>query len=165
MKTKLMAAGLTALTLLGAGLAAAQPVPNKATITRADVAAKVDARFDRLDANHDGKLSPEDRAAGLALRFKALDSDGNGALSLAEFSSAMQKRGDGMRGGHHRGGHGGIGHGAGFGGPGGQPNAVVTKAEFQTKALARFDQADANHDGKLTPAERQAAHAATHPRA
>jgi hypothetical protein len=32
----------------------------------------------------------------------------------------------------------------------------VTAEQFRTRALARFDRADANHDGTLTVAERQA---------
>jgi hypothetical protein len=160
MKKILIAGSLAALTLAGAGIATAQPgrVPN-ATISRADAVAKADARFDRLDANHDGKLSADDRAAGLAARFKALDSDGNGQLSFAEFQAAAQKRGDGMQGGRggHRGGRG-LGHGGGHGGGfGGDPSGSVTKADFQAKALAHFDRADADHDGQLTPAERQQA--------
>jgi hypothetical protein len=39
-------------------------------------------------------------------------------------------------------------------------DGVVTKDEFVAGALARFDAGDTNHDGSLTPAERQAAHAA-----
>jgi len=34
---------------------------------------------------------------------------------------------------------------------------VITRDEFVAGALARFDAADANHDGKLTPEERRAA--------
>lgn len=36
-------------------------------------------------------------------------------------------------------------------------DGAVTKAEFIAAALSRFDAMDANHDGKVTKEERQAA--------
>jgi hypothetical protein len=183
MNQKLIAAGLASLTLLGAGIAVAQPPAGgrHADVTRAELTQRLDARFARLDANGDGNLNAADRTAGVAARFKQLDSDGNGALSLAEFSAADAQRagafagggGDGGPAGRHRGGgrHGRGGPGGSFGGgPGARADANgdgnVSKAEFQSSALAGFDKADANHDGKLTAAERQATRAARHgPRA
>ena len=176
MNHKMIAAGLGALTLLGAGIAVAQPAaigPGRGgEISRADLVQKLDQRFARLDVNKDGNLSPADRSAGVEARFKQLDSDGNGALSLAEFTAAGGKRGgafaarggDGEHGlGRHRGGRGGH-HRGGFGRSGGavdvNGDGAVSKAEFQSTALAAFDKADANRDGKLTAAERQAARAA-----
>ena len=176
MNHKMIAAGLGALTLLGAGIAVAQPAaigPGRGgEISRADLVQKLDQRFARLDVNKDGNLSPADRSAGVEARFKQLDSDGNGALSLAEFTAAHGKRdaafaargGDGEHGlGRHRGGRGGN-HRGGFGRSGGtvdvNGDGAVSKAEFQSAALAAFDKADANRDGKLTAAERQAARAA-----
>ena len=176
MNHKMIAAGLGALTLLGAGIAVAQPsaagLGRGGEISRADLVQKLDQRFARLDVNQDGNLSVADRSAGVEARFKQLDSDGNGALSLAEFTAAHGKRdaafaargGDGERGfgGRHRGGRGGH-HGGGFGRGGGavdtNGDGAVSKAEFQSRALAAFDRADANRDGKLTAAERQAARA------
>jgi hypothetical protein len=169
MKTKMIAGGLAALTMLGAGIAVAQPsapgFPGRnATVSRADVTARVDARFARMDVNRDGKLDAADRAAGLEARFKKLDADGNGSLSFAEFQGAMQHRADRGHGGPggHRGHHRG-GHGFGAGGPAMDTNGdgAVTKAELEAKALAGFDRADADHDGKLTPAERQQARQAS----
>ena len=176
MNHKMIAAGLGALTLLGAGIAVAQPAaigPGRGgEISRADLVQKLDQRFARLDVNKDGNLSPADRSAGVEARFKQLDSDGNGALSLAEFTAAGGKRGgafaarggDGAQGhARHRGGRGGN-HRGGFGRSGGavdvNGDGAVSKAEFQSTALAAFDKADANRDGKLTAAERQAARAA-----
>lgn len=39
-------------------------------------------------------------------------------------------------------------------------DGAVSQAEFTDGMLRHFDQVDANKDGKLTPQERQAAHAA-----
>lgn len=43
--------------------------------------------FDRADANHDGKLTPQEAAQlpAIGQRFKELDTDRNGSLSRAEF--------------------------------------------------------------------------------
>ena len=65
-------------------------------------------------------------------------------------------------------GHGPRRHGPRFGGPGSMrgpmsrmgdadKDGAVTKAEFIAAALSRFDAMDANHDGKVTKEERQAA--------
>jgi hypothetical protein len=57
-------------------------------------------------------------------------------------------------------------HGMGMGGFGGHlfemadtnKDGRVSLAEAQAAALAHFDRADLNHDGKLTPDERRQAH-------
>ena len=58
----------------------------------------------------------------------------------------------------HR-GHGGPGMG-GMRGMRGQrmfgEQGFVTREQFRERALARFDRADANHDGTVTVAERRA---------
>jgi hypothetical protein len=60
--------------------------------------------------------------------------------------------------------HRGMRHG-GPGGPGMRgmrgmrmfgEQGFVTREQFRERALARFDRADANHDGTVTAAERQA---------
>ncbi|MDB5669404.1 MAG: hypothetical protein JWO25_363 [Alphaproteobacteria bacterium] len=157
MKEKLIAAGLTALTLLAAGVAGAAPStgPGRhADISRAELTAQVDARFDRLDANHDGKIDASDRAASIEARFKRLDADGNGSVTLAEMQAA-EANGDAATGHSHAGAPGRRGRHAGnFIGPDG-----TTKAQAEAKALARFDRGDADHNGVLTAAERQQTHA------
>ena len=100
-------------TLLAAGLlslcagAMAQPAPPrgapddgprmKAPQTRAELKTRLEARFDRMDANHDGKIDEKDpearRAARIADRFAAIDTDKNGTISKAEFAAAEDHRG------------------------------------------------------------------------
>ncbi|MFT3978251.1 MAG: hypothetical protein QM688_14265 [Sphingomonas bacterium] len=53
--------------------------------------------------------------------------------------------------GWHGRGHRGWGHEMR-----GDPNRVVTRAEWLRKAGERFDRMDLNHDGKITPDERKA---------
>lgn len=189
MKKMIAATSLGALLLAG-GIAIAQPggdvhpagmhrgggmhgadANNDGTVTRAELTAQLDQRFAKLDTNGDGQITQAERDAQHKARaderFKALDTDGNGQVSRAEFDAAHEKRqtsrgekmgerGEGKR--WHRGGH--------RGGPGmgdmmdANKDGTVTKAEFQSRALAMFDGADANKDGQVTKQEREAAHAA-----
>lgn len=119
-------------TLLAAGLislctgAMAQPAPPrgapndgagmKAPQTRAELKTRLEARFDRMDANHDGKIDEKDpearRAARFAAHFAEIDTDKNGAISKAEFVAAQDHRGP------PEGGPMGRGHAGPMGGPG-----------------------------------------------
>ena len=142
--------------------------------TRAEVQTTATEMFAKLDANKDGKLDGSDRAAKRAemqeKKFARLDADGDGSISKAEWdqhgADRAAKRGErrteageagkgkrhGMRG-HHgkRGGH----HGMMMGKADTDGDKAISQAEFQTAALARFDAADANKDGQVTPEERK----------
>jgi hypothetical protein len=166
--------------------ARAMPDPfGTATITRAEAQAKAAEIFTRLDANKDGKLDQADRAARRAARdaaaFDRLDTNKDGKIDKAEFAAAhpaapaagatpaaMDRKGWVGRGhdGKGRDGRGRDGFAGGMGGGWGGRMAggmdangdkVVTRDEFIAGALKRFDAADANKDGKLTPEERRAA--------
>ena len=181
MKKMIVATSLGALLLAG-GIAIAQPggnpqragmhrggmqgadANNDGTVTRTELTTQLDERFTRLDTNGDGQITQAERDAQHKARaderFKALDADGNGQLSRAEFDAAHEKRaekmgerGEGKR--RHRGGRGGMG-----GMMDANKDGTVTKAEFQSRALAMFDGADANKDGQVTQQEREAARAA-----
>jgi Ca2+-binding EF-hand superfamily protein len=178
---------MTKLTLLSgaallavAGVAAAQPGdrPGRdADVTRQQVAERVDQAFARMDANHDGRFTPDEGRAGREQRrtemrarmFDRLDGNHDGNISRDEFAQAHAMRGgpDGP-GGRHR----GMRHmGPRPGGPGGPEGpgpgmrggrmfgeqGFVTREQMRERALARFDRADANHDGTLTAAERREA--------
>lgn len=147
-------------------------------VTRAEAQAHATQMFARLDANGDGKLDATDRAAKRtemqAKAFERIDTDKDGSISKAEWDQHAadraarhgergEKRADadapgdnphhGKRG--HRGGPGSH-HGMTMGKADANGDKVITQAEFQTAALARFDAADANKDGKVTPEERAA---------
>lgn len=150
--------------------------PN-ATVTRAQAQTHAAEMFAKLDANKDGKLDAADRAAQRAEMqakgFERLDANKDGSISKAEWdqhaadrqakrgekradAGDRAERGEGKRGmrGHHgkRGGH----HGMMMGRADTNGDKAISQAEFQTAALARFDAADANKDGQVTPAERAA---------
>lgn len=157
--------------------------PGKALMeNRADLKAMLEKRFDEMDANHDGTLTPQERQAQHeAARAKAreamfarLDTDKNGSISKAEFDAGHQmgpgrppmgRMGDmGGMDRMHRMGDGPMpGHSPEAGGPPPQgPMAAmkdksITKAQFVEAGLARFDRVDTDHDGKISSAERDAA--------
>jgi Ca2+-binding EF-hand superfamily protein len=154
-------------------------------ITRADAEARADRLFARLDLNRDGRIDATDRAERRDQRrdkrFAKLDADHNGAISRDEFAAAGDKARerfaqraegaeakDGRRFGGHRmalgGRHGMHGHnglrGLAMAGKKADTDrdGAISKSEFETRALAMFDRADADHDGTVTPEERKQMH-------
>ena len=164
---KKIAIGLSLAALAVAGTAMADqawgPGKQDATVTRADALARAAQMFDRLDVNKDAKLDPADREAMQSAKFDTIDSNHDGQLSRAEFMAMRPIGGPGMARDHMGGGHMG---GHGMGGmmlmhmADANKDGAVTKDEFAAAAATRFDSADTNHDGSLTPAERQSAHQA-----
>lgn len=162
-----LGAALIAVPVLAAPAAADRNV----TMTRAEAQAHATEKFAKLDVNKDGKLDASDRAAKRAemqtQMFERLDANKDGSISKAEWDQHSADRtakrgekradaGEGKRGkrGHHggRGGHGDMMMARADT----DGNKVISQAEFQAAALARFDAADANKDGKVTPEERAA---------
>jgi hypothetical protein len=181
----LAAASLAAL-IAGAALAQQTPAPSApAHHARAEArhalplsqAEFVQARVGRLtalDTNHDGTVTAEEMRAGARARraefashrFDRLDADKDGQISRAEFDAARSGHGrderaghQGSRGGEHRGqrmGRRGQGHG-----PGQRmaQHGPIVIADVQSKLAEGFARLDADHDGVLSPAERQAGRA------
>jgi hypothetical protein len=82
-------------------------------------------------------------------RFAELDANHDGSLTPEERRAGFAGRG------------GGGGGGGGFGGGGaGAQQGPQDKAAYVAAQLARFDQQDADHNGSLTKAERDAFRAA-----
>jgi hypothetical protein len=170
------------------------------TMSRAEVADHVGKLFTRLDANRDGSLTREELQArhhnmmamsgdvgerlakhGIQLgdrgaAFDRLDSNRDGSISRQEYTAAraqvreqrviVMRDGAGTRtmDGHAGPGmkmrmhHKGARMGMGFGGKmfdmaDANHDGRVTLPEAQAAALAHFDRADANHDGRITPDE------------
>lgn len=161
-----------------AGVAFAQPVapqapqaPHapRAELTRDQVAANADQRFQRLDANRDGRVTAdelrqagEQRRAAMQQRraerrgqaFDRLDTNRDGQISREEFGQRMAMRGQGerrgMRGPRGRGGPEGRMGMAMLG-----QDGEITAQEFRDRALERFDRMDANRDGRIGRDERR----------
>jgi Ca2+-binding EF-hand superfamily protein len=132
--------------------------------------------FAELDANNDGRFTPEEarargeqrRAQHMDRMFERLDLDRNGSITREEMAQARAQHqarrgergprpgGPGMR--HRRMGmHGGPA----MRGMRGQrlfgEQGFVTAEQFRARALARFDRLDADRNGTVTAAERRAA--------
>lgn len=167
MKKIILASTIGVVFAAGAGIAVAAPDHNgparHAPQTRAELVSRLDARFAALDINKDGKITAEERAAQKAARtqalFDRLDTDKNGQISRAEFDAAHAKRGGEMRG-EHRGKRMMRHHGGFEAMADANKDGVVTRDEFQSRALARFDSIDTNKDGTISDEERAAARAA-----
>lgn len=174
-KKTLLVGGLVALTLTAAGGIAlaqqAQTPPTRAM--RADVdgdsrisqAEFVGQRIQRLtaaDTDRDGSVTPAERRAVVQTRmaqradtrFQRIDADHDGAISRAEFdgqrAARMQARPQRAGRMHHNGAR--MAHR----GQGAEGRGPVSIAEAQAKAEQGFARLDADHDGFITPAERQA---------
>ncbi len=125
--------------------------------------------LERFDADKDGKLSDAERQAARAafserrgergaMRAKLLerfDTDKDGKLSDAERSAAREARRAARPEGDRGFGRGGAGR-ARIDTNG---DKLISLAESRAAALAIFDRVDANSDGRIDAAERQAAHA------
>ena len=126
--------------------------------------------FDRLDANHDGQITKAEIDAAHAARdaahpgapagahrgggmFARADVNKDGVLTRAEFDAAAAQMHARMeKAGMHRGFAGQM-----FDMADTNKDGRVSLAEAQALALQHFDRADLNHDGTLTPEERQQA--------
>lgn len=169
MKKTVVIGGMVAVTFaaLAGGVMAQQA--NRPARVQADMTqtAFVDARVARLtaaDANRDGTVTAEERQAAHQAkraersdtRFARMDANGDGSISRAEFDAPREARAEqgprheraGMRGPH--------------GGRGAQRAArmadrgPVVIAEARTKAEQAFARMDADSNGTVTAAERQA---------
>ena len=168
-------------------------------MTRADVGEHVRRLFARFDSNHDGFITREEIASAgkgmMAMHrdmekrvpehammmgdrsalFDRLDTNHDGSISRQEFMASRSEvreqrviimHPDGAATGqspmpgmqemrmHAMGGFGGHL----FETADANHDGRVSLQEAQAAALAHFDRADLNHDGKLTPEERQQAH-------
>jgi hypothetical protein len=52
---------------------------------------KGEAQFQKMDSNADGKVSPEEHAAGAKAMFDTMDADKNGKVTAAEMDAAHEK--------------------------------------------------------------------------
>ena len=98
--------------------------------TRAEAQQRSDMLFQMLDANHDGTVTRDEANQALANFQAARGGDDNGRRGgrlQAMIDQAFAT------------------------------SQSLTLQQFEAQSLARFDAADANHDGIVTAAERQAA--------
>ena len=127
------------------------------------------AMFDRVDTDHNGSISKAEFAAAREHGPEGLRADGPPEGPMGP-RRAMMFRHEGPMGGPEGdrlegpppfrpmpGAFMRRGPGAMPGGPAGAPEGPITKSDFVARGLAMFDRVDTNHDGKISPAERDAA--------
>jgi Ca2+-binding EF-hand superfamily protein len=101
--------------------------------------------FEEVDANADGKLTPEEIAAHAKARFDAKDTNGDGALSAEEISADMQAKQAERMG--KRAKHMIVERDA-------NDDGMLSFDEMQPKKQGRmFDRLDADNDGAISTEE------------
>ncbi|MEO8162128.1 MAG: EF-hand domain-containing protein, partial [Arenimonas sp.] len=115
---------------------------------------RADAAFNQSDSNHDGKLSQSEwqsaRMRESADKFRSLDSNRDGKLSREELQAAHAKHQGGRAGGLRE-------KMRGLDTDGDQQLSRAEIGEQMPRLAQDFDRIDANHDGKLSREELQAA--------
>lgn len=145
----LASAGFTTIALVGPTAAQSAPAPKgdaegSGVLTRDEAMAQADARFDRLDTNKDGKLTPDEmQPRGTLARAVGSPPPADGAApSPAPAGPAMGGNGFGGRM---------------FARIDTNGDGEIDREEFRALAARRFNRMDSNKDGKIDAAERQAA--------
>ena len=191
MKRTLLAGGIAAIVITGVAVAApgdraARFDPNgDGKVTVAEMQQRSEARFGKLDADSDGRVTRAEadavREQGRAGRggmrgkggdvFARMDANGDGALTRTEFESAREQRREkraerrASRGEHegdharHRRGHRGA-RGDFIARMDGNGDGAVTLAEFSARSAERLQRLDADRDGEVTREEFSAVRAA-----
>ena len=110
-------------------------------VTRAEYLAAVDARFARMDANHDGVLTLDEMPMrGMRLGGRGQGGRGQGGMTGGDVPPPPPPNGS-------------------FPDATGTPptpaatRAPVTRDQYRAAAMRRFDRFDTNHDGRIDQAE------------
>lgn len=158
MRKLTLAISTAALALSGTAMAQTAPAaPVKARapmaeMTRAQAQERAETVFARRDANRDGTIDRADRQVRRGQMFERLDTDGNGAISRAEFDAMTAK----LAADRTERAHAGKQRMARMAARAERAAGPMTRQAFVDRALTRFDRADADRDGTVTPGERKA---------
>lgn len=165
--TAFFAAGAFGLVLAGAALAAPHGQHARfdpaASVTRADTLAMANARFGRIDANKDGMIDAAEMAAHREKmqewRAKRMAARAD-APAAADDAAKAERRARWAKRAEERAANG-AGKAEGkrgnwFARLDSDGDGMISRDEFTAPALKRFDRADANSDGIVTPEERAA---------
>ena len=166
---QILTAGALALVMAAPALAAPDGkrggYDSAEPMARADVIAKVDARFDKIDTNSDGVIDATEMAAHRET-MRAARAERLASMSDEDKAKMHERRGMMKQRWAKRGGAGSDGARS-EGTKGGwlaridtDGDGLITREEFAAPMLRRFDRMDANNDGIVTPEERSAARAA-----
>lgn len=141
MKNLLTATAIGAMLVAGVAIAmqSETPAAPKKPITKAEMLARADARFDRMDTNKDGQLDANERKTGADAARAAMAERKGG--EMADFMPGAGRRGGGM-------GERMLGRIDTNG------DGLISKAENRAATEARFTRMDANGDGTIGADER-----------
>ena len=134
MRSLIAAASLAGIALPAALTAQTPPAPRPmadGVLTRDEALARADRRFDAIDADHDGKISPAERAALPQRPRGTVDGVTPMPGRARGMGDRMLERANADKDG------------------------IVTREEFRAVAGRAFDRQDANHDGRVDAAERK----------
>ena len=175
MNRTLLAGALAALTLAAGGVAVAQQAQERPhargmradadgdrRLNQAEFVGQRVARLTAADVDHDGSVSADERRAAAEVRrasradgrFDRLDADDDGVISKAEFDARRESRAEARADRGPRRAHRGPARAGRM-----ADRGPVVIAEAQARAEAGFARMDADSDGYITAAERQAARA------
>lgn len=118
------------------------------SVARADQ----EARFESMDTNGDGKVSPDEHAAAASRMFEKMDANGDGKVTAAEMTAAHQK----VTGEKAEKGEMTAADKIKMFDTNG--DGALTADEHAAAAKTVFDKMDTDHDGYLTKAEMKAGH-------
>ena len=94
----------------------------------------------KLDANKDGRVTPDEIKPRMLKRFAGFDANGDKAVTAQEFEALLQKRIEQRRVRY-------------FALMDANKDGTITQAEFDRVADDMFDKADTDHDGGVNLAE------------
>ncbi|OYX51989.1 MAG: hypothetical protein B7Y97_03785 [Sphingomonas sp. 32-66-10] len=140
MKKFLTTAAIGAMLAAGTAIAMQSEAPTapKQPVSKAEMLARADARFDRLDTNKDGQLSADERKAGMDAARAAMAEKKGGELQ--DFVPGARRGGGGM----------GERMMARVDTNG---DGLISKAENRAMVEARFARMDADKDGTVEAGE------------
>ena len=111
-----------------------------------------DARFESMDTNGDGKISPDEHAAAAAAMFEKMDTNADGKVTAAEMTAAHQN----MTG--KKVGKGELTAAEKIKIVDTNGDGVLTADEQAAGARTMFEKMDTDQDGYLTKTELKAGH-------
>lgn len=140
MKKFLTTAAIGAMLAAGTAIAMQSDAPAapKQPVSKAEMLARADARFDRMDTNKDGQLSADERKAGAEAARAAMAERKGGELQ--DFVPGARRGGGGM-------GERMLARVDTNG------DGLISKAEHRAMVEARFARMDADKDGTVEAAE------------
>jgi hypothetical protein len=107
----------------------------------------------KMDTNADGKIAPDEHAAGAAKMFEAMDADRNGTVTAAEMTSAHQR----VTG--QKAMAGSMSSAEKIKVIDGDGDGALTAAEHAAGSRMMFERMDVDRDGFVTAAELAEGHA------